>query len=586
MTDRAPASPRAVRGPRGALAPLLVPRLPPRVPFGFLGRLLGGGRELGVRMELHPEPAIPSLRTLEEVAARAEAELSSNVPPPEGRRAELEREMESAREVGRSLAAREQRLFRLGLCFFARGKSSSDAERERGRLERSLEAAGFRLRVPVYESAAAVAPPTAGLPAHRPEGYWHLLPSDSAAAFFPFVDETVLEPGGVLLGLALEDAAPVVLNRWTQASHSWGLFGTTGSGKSFAAALLASRERWMHPRLSIAVLDPLGEFGGWARSLGGDVLSLGSGAGARLNPLDPASSRGSGTEKAARAGALLAALFPSLRDEESALLDRALQRLYDRTGTPTFSELIGEAEREESRAPRLLGLLETFRSGSLRYLDGPTTVSLGGNPLVVDLTGVAPEQRAFHLGYTLDALASRLAERSGPQLLIVDEAHLLAGHPGTASFLDGLVRRVRHDTAGLLLLSQSPDDFLRTPTGRSTLRNLRATVLLRLNPVSPEARAFYALSSAEAEWLARARLPREAGYSEGLLRFGPAHLPIAVVASTPEYEWLSSALVGPATEADPPGGAGRGAGLSPFPAGDEGDGDGSGRGGADPAAPA
>jgi hypothetical protein len=37
-------------------------------------------------------------------------------------------------------------------------------------------------------------------------------------------------------------------------------------------------------------------------------------------------------------------------------------------------------------------------------------------------------------------------------------------------------------------------------------------------------------------------LPKEAGYSEGLLRFGPSHLPLAVVASTPEYEFLRTAL--------------------------------------------
>jgi uncharacterized protein DUF87 len=586
MTPDRPESPRAVRVPGGALAPLLVPRLPPRIPFGFLGRLLGGNREFGAFLELLPEPALPSLRTLEEVATRAEAELSSTVPPPDGRRAELEREAESAREVGRSLAAREQRLFRCGLCFVAGGKSPVEAERARGRLERLLEAAGFRLRVPVYEGAEALSPPSAGTPVRRPAGYWHLLPSDSAAAFFPFVDESQLEPRGVLVGLALEDAAPVVLNRWSHASHSWGVFGATGSGKSFAAALIASRERWMHPGLSTAVLDPLGEFGGWARSLGGEVLRLGPGAGARLNPLDPAGNSGSGAEKAARAGALLASLFPSLRDEEGALLDRALQRLYDARGRPTFSELIAEVERDGARVPRLLSLLETFRSGSLRYLDGPTTASLEGDPLVVDLTGVAPEQRAFHLCYTLDALAARLAERSGPKLLIVDEAHLLATHPGTASFLDGLVRRVRHHSAGLLLLSQSPDDFLRTPTGRSTLRNLRATLLLRLNPVSPEARSFFALSLPEAEWLSRARLPREAGYSEGLLRFGPAHLPIAIVAATPEYEWLSSVLVGPVGEEGAPVAAGRGAGLSPFRAAETGDGNGSGRTGADPAAQA
>jgi hypothetical protein len=52
----------------------------------------------------------------------------------------------------------------------------------------------------------------------------------------------------------------------------------------------------------------------------------------------------------------------------------------------------------------------------------------------------------------------------------------------------------------------------------------------------------FLLTDAEHEWLSRARLPKEAGYSEGLLVFGRWHwkLPIAVVASTPEYEYIRS----------------------------------------------
>lgn len=568
MTRGSAETAEGLRGPSGATLPLLLTRLPPRVAFGFLGPLLGTTAERGLRIEIQPEPTAPGLRRLEEVAGAAEAELSGTVPPPPGRRAELEREAHSATELGRSVAAREQRLFRVGLCFLARGRSVAEAERRRAELERSLGALGFRTRAPVYESAPALAARRSDSAERRPVGYWHLLPSDSVAAFLPFVDEAVLEPGGVLVGLALEDAAPVILDRWSHGSHSWGIFGMTGSGKSFAAALLALRERWQHPGLSVALLDPLGEFGGWAEALGGEVLRLGPGGGGHLNPLDPGG-RGDPTEKAARAGALLQALFPSLRDEEVALLDRSLIGLYAQGGVPVFSELLAEVERGAEAAPRLAGLLEIFRSGSLRYLDGPTTVELEGEPLVVDLTGVAAEQRAFHLAYALDAIAERLAHRDGPKLLLVDEAHLLVGHPATARFLDGLVRRVRHHRAGLVLLSQSPDDFLRSEAGRSTLRNLRATLLLRLNPVSPEARRFFSLSPAEAEWLARARLPREAGYSEGLLRFGPVHRPLALVASTPEFEFLRGRLAGPTDERDAP----RKAGLSPPRAGPPGDGD-------------
>ncbi|HEV2450049.1 MAG TPA: DUF87 domain-containing protein [Thermoplasmata archaeon] len=568
MTASSTETPDGVRGPRGAVLPLLLTRLPPRVAFGFLGPLLGGTAERGLRIEIQPEPPAPGLRRLEEVAGAAEAELSGTVPPPPGRRAELEREARSATELGRSVAAREQRLFRVGLCFLARGRTGPEAERRRTELERSLGALGFRTRSPVYECAPALSPRRGDASERRPVGYWHLLPSDSVAAFLPFVDEAMLEPGGVLVGLALEDAAPVLLDRWRHGSHSWGIFGMTGSGKSFAAALLALRERWQNPGLSVAILDPMGEFGPWAEALGGEVLRLGPGGRGHLNPLDPGAG-GDPTEKAARAGALLQALFPSLRDEEVALLDRSLLTLYARGRVPVFRDLLGEVERNSEAAPRLSGLLEIFRTGSLQYLDGPTTVELQGEPLVVDLTGVAPEQRAFHLAYALDAIAERLARREGPKLLLVDEAHLLVGHPATARFLDGLVRRVRHYRAGLVLLSQSPDDFLRSEAGRSTLRNLRATLLLRLNPVSAEARRFFALSAAEAEWLARARLPREAGYSEGLLRFGPVHRPLALVASTPEFEFLRGKLAGPVDGE----GAPRDAGLSPSRTGPPGDGD-------------
>jgi hypothetical protein len=48
------------------------------------------------------------------------------------------------------------------------------------------------------------------------------------------------------------------------------------------------------------------------------------------------------------------------------------------------------------------------------------------------------------------------------------------------------------------------------------------------------------LKPKEREWLPRARLPKEAGYGEGLLVLSWMTLPIAVVASTPEYEFLTS----------------------------------------------
>jgi hypothetical protein len=526
--------------------PILLAELPKEVPFGFLGRVLAAPGAFRLRMQLHRLPRGRSLDLLEGAGSVAEAELSEGKPSASARTADLELEAESARELARRVASGTEELFRVGISLHADGRSLARAERGRGELVRRLSALGFRTRVPWYEVGEAERPPDLAGSSRRPPGYWHTLSTDGMAAFFPFTEESILEPGGVLVGLLLDDAAPILLDRWSHSSHSWGIFGTTGSGKSFAAALLALRSRWTDPEVELTILDPLGEFGRLAEATGGQVVRPGASDGPRINPLDPGEAPGDRPEKAARMTAALRALFPSLSDEEGAALDAAVARVYERGGpAPTLSDLRAEVDRLPEVPRRLPGLLEVFRTGSLRHLDGPTTVAWERTPLVLDLSGVAEGHLPFYLAYLLDAVYGHLKASPRPKLVVVDEAHLLARHPPTAEFLDRLVRHVRHYRAGLLIASQNPDDFLRTESGRSLLRNLRATLLLRLPEVSEAARAFFHLTEAEVDWLPRARLPKEAGYSEALLRFGPAHLPIAIVASTPEYELLTGTEVPP-----------------------------------------
>jgi len=532
-------------------APILVTDLPSEVPFGFLGQVLPTSEPVELRLTLRKFSRSSALDVAEKAAAVAEADLETRVNSPGARPSELQHDADSARELAARVAARDQDLWRVGLSFHARGRGRGRAERARSHLIHRLHELGFRARLPSFETGLIPSDPDPNELSPRPTGYWHTLATDAIAALFPFVDESVHEPGGILVGLLLDDANPVFLNRWRHGSYSWGIFGSTGSGKSFAAALWSLRTRWNCPEAQLLFVDPLGEFARLTRALGGSVITVGPGDHERLNPLDPLSTGGDRDAKAGRVGTMLRALFPSLTDAEGALLDGRLSQLY-REGQeiPVWSDLL-DALAHRPGAERLNDLLEVFRHGSLQYLDGPTTVSLEGSPLTLDLHAVPPEQLPFHLTYALDALTARVRADDRPKLLVVDEAHYLVRHPATAEFLDRLVRHVRHYRAGLLLLSQNPDDFLTTGAGRSLLRNLRATVLLHLSEVSTGTRDFFQLTAAEAEWLPRTRLPGEAGYSEGLLRFGAGHLPLAIVASTPEFEWLES-LLGPGEAPEPP----------------------------------
>ena len=530
-----------VRTGRHYRAPLLIRQFPSELPFGFLGRVLPTTEPNELWVEAHRIPPARALEILHGARAVAEAELSSGGDG--GHTVELEVERESAEELGRAVARRTQELWRVGIRLTALASSLPRLEALRARLAERLATFGFRTRVPRYEVREAMASPDFHPTSPRPTDYWQTLPTDGVAALFPFADETVLEPGGVLVGLALADASPVFLDRWDHASYSWGIFGTTGSGKSFAAALLALRTRWLRPETDLVILDPLGEFGGLVRALGGSVVRLAGAEQGRLNPLDPVTTGGDRREKAARVGAMLRALFPSLRDEETAALDAAVSRLYIEEGTPpTFEELYRLVTDPGRTTDRLPTFLELFRSGSLRSLNGPTTLALADGPVSVDFRGVAEDQLPFHLTYLLDWAYGRLRAHPGPKLLLIDEAHLLTHQTATAEFLDRVVRHLRHFEAGVLVLSQNPDDFLEHAAGRSLLRNLYATAFLRLPEVSGPCREFFGLTPAEAEWLPKARLPREAGYAESLWRIGALHLPLAVIASTPEYELLTGTL--------------------------------------------
>jgi len=546
------------RAGRRYACPLLVRRFPPEVPFGFLGKVAPPSSAVDLRLEARRIPPGRALEIVHGARAVAEAELiggGAGAATPE-----LEVERRSAEELGHAVAGRSQELWHVGLCWVAAGPSRPRAEAARQRLAERLAALGFQTRVPRYEVAEALAAPGRSAGAARPSGYWQTLTTDGLGALYPFGDETVLEPGGVLVGLSLSDASPVFLDRWSHASHSWGLFGTTGAGKSFAAALTVLRSRWMRPETEVIVLDPLGEYSGLVRALGGTVVRLREDGTGRLNPLDPATTAGDRREKAGRVVTMLRALWPSLQDEEAASLDAAVSRLYDRPGPePTFGALADELARGGAAAGRLPALLEVFRSGSLRRSDGPTTLNVEARTVSFDLAGVPDDQLPFHLTYVLDWTYHRLSSRPGPKLVLLDEAHLLSRHAGTTEFLDRTVRHLRHYESGLLLVTQNPDDFLGSPSGRSLLRNLSACAFLRLQEVSEACRGFFGLSDPEAEWLTKARLPTDAGYAESLWRVGAWHLPLAIVASTPEYELLTAALRGePLPDGPGPGAVGRG----------------------------
>lgn len=126
---------------------------------------------------------------------------------------------------------------------------------------------------PVFQTRKAYA---AESPVRRDRLEEHqLMPGRSAAAGFLFVTQETERTTGVIYGVDAGDSTPVLLDRWSWASHSMARMGMTGSGKSYAAKTELLRAVLSYDELQVHIVDPKQEYGEITRRLNGKVYTLG-----------------------------------------------------------------------------------------------------------------------------------------------------------------------------------------------------------------------------------------------------------------------------------------------------------------------
>ena len=532
---------RSVRVGPSWSSPLLVRRFPRAVDVPALAPV--GATKARVRTLLRLQVDAPgsAVSRVREDRAHVDAEISSLRSEADPRYAVLRQEEEGLERLERELVARRTRLWNVLLSFEGFGPSERQATAESDRLRSELAERGFRFHPSSFQARVLAEAAEVGGAART--DLFHALPEEGVAALLPLWEDRLEEPGGALVGLHSFQGTPFFMDRFRHPSHSSAIFGETGSGKSYASALGWIRSRWFRPDLSVFVLDPLGGLAHVVEALGGSVLRVGAGE-LELNPLDPATTGGDVRAKAVQVGVMFRALFPSLSDEEVALLDTTLSRIYAETRSepPLLRELFARLSALFPPPRRLLTLLERATLGSLRGLDRPSSLDCSARLLGFDLSRVTPEELPFFLTLLLDLVYGEVRRRPGPKLIVLDEAHYLARAPSTAAFLDHLVRHVRHFQGGLELLSQDPADFLRDEGGRAVLRNMDSVTLLRLKDGGQSLQELLGLREEELDFLRSAALPSSVGYSGGLLRTGPLHLPLAIVSSDEEDKLLRRAF--------------------------------------------
>lgn len=332
------------------------------------------------------------------------------------------------------------------------------------------------------------------------------IPSPSIAAMYPFIFDSIKDPGlSTLLGIDFSGGV-ILFNQFLyqiKKEHNRNnanmiILGTSGSGKSTAAKLLLRTN--IRNNNQIVVIDPEGELEEMTNSFDGDFISLGKGGSyGMINPLEVIIDA---DEEELRQGlgytiltrtlqtikAFLKYYDPSIEEDVVNMFSEVVQETYKRFGIdfntdfrkfksedyPTFKDVYAtikgrilsmpEKTQEKDVLERLEIKIRPIVKELKYYFDGHTTIKPRSNFIVFNIKELMNADKNIRnaLFFNILKYAWGLTLNSSINtVMMVDEAHVLLSGGNTlgADFLAQIQRRARKYNTGTIIITQQPTDF-------------------------------------------------------------------------------------------------------------------------------
>ena len=332
------------------------------------------------------------------------------------------------------------------------------------------------------------------------------IPSPTIAAMYPFIFDSVKDPGlSMLLGIDFSGGV-VLFNQFLyqiKKEHNRNnanmiILGTSGSGKSTSAKLLLRSH--IRNDNQIVVIDPEGELEDMAKMYGGDFIELGKGGDfGMINPLEvivdadeDEIKQGLGyavfTRTLQTVKAFMKYYDPSITEDVLNIFSEMVQETYRRFGIgfdtdfstftsqdyPTFKDVYATVRGkitsmpEQSKEKDILEQLEIKLRPLVKelkyYFDGTTTISPKSNFIVFNIKELMNADTNIRNALFFNTLKYSWSLTLNPNVntvLMVDEAHVLLSGNNTlgADFLAQVQRRARKYNTGTIIITQQPTDF-------------------------------------------------------------------------------------------------------------------------------
>ncbi|SEO50080.1 hypothetical protein SAMN05216388_101387 [Halorientalis persicus] len=176
-------------------------------------------------------------------------------------------------------------------------------------------------------------------------------------------------------------------------------------------------------------------------------------------------------------------------------------------------------ERYQTIARQLEPKLESLKQWNINSnLNGPSNIDLDDDLVVFDMSSFADTGEMPIIMHAMLNWAYDEARRSDKKTDVTfEEAHYLLRRDGARDLINLFIRHSRHFSAGLTLISQTAEEFLKNDATREIYDNCDVKQLFYQENVGPEVVDYFELSEDEVRDIQRATRGEDADYSECLL---------------------------------------------------------------------
>ena len=414
---------------------------------------------------------------------------------------------ESLESFVQMLAATQSKIFDFQMHIMITADSKEELENKKIQIRNYLDAMGMRGIPMMFEQEKVLKSMLPIFPKQDIEDRVGIpIPSPTIAAMYPFVFDSIKDPGSATL-LVVDFSGGVILfnqflyqikKEFNRNNANIIILGTSGSGKSTAAKLLLRTH--IRNNCKIIAIDPEGELEDMTRNYGGDFIDLGKGGQYGLiNPLEvifdadeEELKEGLGHSVLTRTLQSLKAFmkyyYPSIEDDVLQMFSEICQETYKRFNIdfntdfssftsadyPTFDDVYStikgkllsmpEATREKDVMERLELRVRPFTNELRFYFNGHTTLQMNSNFIVFNIRELMNSDENIRNALFFNVLKyawGLCLDKSINTVMYVDEAHVLLSSRNElgAEFLAQVQRRSRKYNTGTIIITQQPTDF-------------------------------------------------------------------------------------------------------------------------------